>query len=187
MGLTTNWTEEDKFHPGCILSALMRRSLPPFGGVGLSELLTYMVDGSRNSHADDKGTILGFDFNVVPRLEIALPFLRQQFPEMAVYAEQFSSLKMSVILSSRYLTHKWLENVERQFGKSVHVDKLVGMDLCGEQGLLKTLQFEYIELNKPLFAIWWSTDKSATKPLSDDFKTPSFVVTHSNARVLAKL
>ncbi|MCS5708663.1 hypothetical protein CC99x_007050 [Candidatus Berkiella cookevillensis] len=160
MGLTTNWTEENKFHPCCILSVFMKQSLPPFGDIGVSELLSYMVDGKRDSHADDRGKVYGFHFNIVPRLQIALPYLQQQFPEMATYAEQISSIKMKIILSSQRLTQKWVEGIVLKFGMSVQVDEIKAKNICDDNDVLTELQFKYLELNKPLFAIWWSTDKT---------------------------
>lgn len=188
MGLTTNWIEENKFHPCCILSALMGQSLPPFGDIGLSELLSYIVDGKRDSHADDKGVVYGFGLNIVPRLQIALPYLQQQFPEMVTYAEQMSSIKMRLILSSQYLTQKWIDGVVFKFGKSVQVDKIRAKNLCGDNDTLIKLQFEYLELNKPLFAIWWSTDRSTIDSTMHTAEPSSIYLRQENTHsTLAKL
>ena len=166
MNITANLQEEDRFHPSCILSVMTQQPLPPYGAIGLTELLTYMLDGARNNHACENGMIHGFNFNVLPRIAVALPYLQKQFPEMAAYAESLSPTKLRLLRFSKHLSSMWIMDIEKKFGQSIQVKPIEQQEIHDAQLAVVTNQLAYIDKNKPLFAIWWtiSKTKDATLP-----------------------
>lgn len=122
--LTTNWIKEDEFHPTCIIGAMKGYTLPPHLAIGLTELVTYMTDGKRDSHADKQGAILGFTFNVIPRVKICEPYLKQQFPRIEEYANSLSANRLKEICHNQKFADAWIKEVEKEFGSSVKVQKI---------------------------------------------------------------
>lgn len=124
MGKTTNWTKENEFHPAAIISVFTGWALPPHNAIGLTELVTFMIDGRRDSHANDEGRIFGFYMNVAPRMVSCTPYLKMQFPEIAEYAAQLSKEDIEDFLSTEQKTENWVSWVENEFGKSTQVCKI---------------------------------------------------------------
>lgn len=164
MGNIKNLQEQNKFHPSCILSVMTQQMLPPHGATGLTELLTFLLGEGRNSKLSGKGVIHGFKFNVMPRIVVALPYLQMQFPEMAEYARTLSPSKIKLLHFSKRLSSMWILEIEKKFGKSVQVKQIDSQDLHQAQQAVVTNQLAYLDINKPLFATWWTTQKAKVLP-----------------------
>ncbi|HSW71184.1 MAG TPA: hypothetical protein VLH77_04315, partial [Gammaproteobacteria bacterium] len=125
---TTGWTEKTKnfFHPGCIITALRLdySGYSPNNLVGITELACHILEGNRAAcqpYISHKGAIMGFAFDVIPRVKMIQGELRKMFPELAEFADSLGKRDLKKIFRSSKSIDDLQAEIETKFGKTVEV------------------------------------------------------------------
>lgn len=125
---TTGWTEATRnhFHPGDIITALRLdySGYPPHNMIGMTELACHFLGEGRERCApfiSDEGAILGFRFNVIPKVEQIQKDLRNQFPKIAEYADSLKKSDLDELFKSDKRIDALHAEIEEKFGKAVEV------------------------------------------------------------------
>ncbi len=113
------------FHPSIMCSMCTGVTFPPYVDAGISDVVTYLRDGRRDSHVNDDAAIFGFMTNVGMHAMCIQEDVCEAYPEIAEFAAGVVARLNATPDGWKSLDRtEFARDIETRFGKTVSITPL---------------------------------------------------------------